>query len=94
MLKRFDIDSYKEFICKYIVDEGIKKERSRKLIEVSNELEKEYNQSFIGKEKELLVEEYVEGYSIGHTSNFLRLKIDKELKINENYNIIISEDMF
>lgn len=76
------------------VDEGIKKERSRKLIEVSNELEKEYNQSFIGKEKELLVEEYVEGYSIGHTSNFLRLKIDKELKINENYNIIISEDMF
>ena len=76
------------------VDEDTKKERSRKLIQVSNELEKEYNQSFIGKEKKLLVEEYVDGYSIGHTSNFLKLKIDKELKINENYNIIISGDMF
>ena len=76
------------------VDEGIKKQRSRKLIEVSNELEKEYNNSFIGKEKEVLIEEIINGKSIGHTSNFLKLKIDKELEINKEYNVIISNDMF
>jgi len=33
----------------YQVDECVKKERSRKLIEVSNKLEKEYNKQFVGK---------------------------------------------
>ena len=76
------------------VDERIKKERSRKLIDVSNELEKKYNKSFIGKEMKVLVEENINGYSVGHTSNFLKLKIQDILKINENYNVIVKEEMF
>ena len=65
------------------IDGHEKKERSRKLIEVSEELEKEYMNKFIGREVEVLVEEFKDGYSYGHTGNFLYCKINKELPHNE-----------
>ena len=59
-----------------------KKQRARKLLEVSKELELEYANKYLNKEVEVLIEEIKEEYSIGHTGNYLHVKIRKELKQN------------
>ena len=53
------------------IDGNIKEERSRKLIELSNKNEKEYNERNIGKTVEVLWEEEKEGYCKGHTKNYI-----------------------
>lgn len=73
------------------VDEHEKKERSRRLIEVSKELEIDYMKKFIGKEVEVLIEEYKDGYSYGHTGNYLYVKIKGELPHNEMINVTIKD---
>ena len=70
-----------------------KKIRSHKLIEISNELEKEYAKKFIGKKLDVLIEENYGEKSIGHTSNYLRLEITKILEINQIYEILVTEDI-
>ena len=73
------------------LDGGVKKERARKLIEVSKELEINYMNKFINKEVEVLIEEYKDGYSYGHTSNFLYVKIKGEYPHNEMTFVKIKE---
>lgn len=65
------------------LDGSIKKDRARRLIEVSHELETNYMQKFINLEVDVLIEEYKDGYSYGHTGNFLYVKIKGELPHNE-----------
>lgn len=73
------------------LDNSIKKERSRRLIEVSNELENNYNSLFIGKELNVLIEEYKDNMSIGHTSNYIKVCISKKLETNKDYKVIVNE---
>ena len=56
------------------IDDITKKERVKKLISISENLEKEYFNKFINKEVEFLPEIYKEGYIIGHTGNYLLIK--------------------
>ena len=56
------------------IDDVTKKERVKKLINISESLEKEYFNKFVGKEIEFLPEIYKEGYIIGHTGNYLLIK--------------------
>ena len=96
-LKR--IKFYKMHIFKYSQRKGtraaimpnqvpgnIKEERSRKLIELSDENEKEYNEKYIGKEVEVLFEdahmEEAKRYMKGHTTNYrvVRLETDENLE--------------
>ena len=72
------------------LDNKTKKDRARKLIELSNELEEEYNQKFVGRNMDVLVEEYKDGCSIGHTSNYLKVVIETEVPTNEFYNVKIT----
>lgn len=65
------------------LDGSVKKDRARRLIEVSHELETNYMKRFINKDVEVLIEEYKDGYSYGHTGNFLYVKIKGELPHNE-----------
>ncbi len=62
------------------IDPRIKKQRVAALLELSNCLWNEYEKSFAGKEVEVLVEEYDEDnkMNIGHTSNYLEVKIKDE----------------
>ena len=53
------------------IDGNKKEERSRKLIELSNQNEKAYNQNYIGKEVEILFEEEKNGIWQGHTKNYI-----------------------
>lgn len=62
------------------VDSKIKEERSRKLIELSNENEKKFLEKYIGKEVEVLFEQKDNGYIKGHTSNYILVKT-KEAEI-------------
>ncbi|MBQ9019485.1 MAG: tRNA (N(6)-L-threonylcarbamoyladenosine(37)-C(2))-methylthiotransferase MtaB [Bacilli bacterium] len=73
------------------IDEHEKKERSRRLIEISHELEINYMNKFIGKDVEVLIEEYKDGYSYGHTGNFLYVKIKGEKAHNEIVNVVIKD---
>lgn len=83
------------------VSGNIKEERSKRLIELSNKNEIEYNNKYIGKEVEVLFEEKKDGIYKGHTQNYIMIycetnenlenKIEKVLckKLKEEY--IISE---
>ena len=64
------------------VSESVKKERVKQLVEVSNELEQEYMKQFLNDVVEVLIETYKDGYSYGHTGNYLKVKINKELDNN------------
>lgn len=54
---------------------SIKKERVNKLIGLSNELAQEYDSLFKGKELDFLFETEEDGYFVGHSSNFLEVKV-------------------
>ncbi len=57
------------------VDERVKKERAKRLGDLSKELEDTYLKSFMGKKVEVLIETNQEGYSYGHTSNYMKVKV-------------------
>jgi len=73
------------------VENNIKKERAKQLTQLSNELELIYMDSFIGKELEVLTEEYNGEYTVGHTSNYLKVYIQGDYKLNMNYKCKITK---
>lgn len=56
------------------VPENIKKERVKKLIALSKELEEEYMNKFVGSILEFIPETEKDGYLYGHTGNYLYVK--------------------
>ncbi len=64
------------------VDQETKKIRARKVLELSKKLEIDYFNKFIGCEEEVLIETSKDGYSYGHTGNYLNVKINEELEHN------------
>ena len=77
------------------IPENIKKERVKRLIDLSNKLEKEYLDLFLNKEVEVLIEEEYPDYSLGHTGNYLKVKVLRPFKSNEliKVKIIKREDL-
>lgn len=63
--------------------ESIKKERVKRLINLGNQLEREYLDSFIGKQVLVLVETNDEVSSIGHTGNYLKVCINSKVESNQ-----------
>lgn len=57
------------------IDEKTKKERVKFLMSLSKELELSYMKKFINKELEFIPEIKKDGYLIGHTGNYLQIKI-------------------
>ena len=49
-----------------------------------NELNLLYNINYINKEVEVLVEEKIENYYVGHTTNFIKVKILSDVSLNKN----------
>ncbi|MBR3524169.1 MAG: tRNA (N(6)-L-threonylcarbamoyladenosine(37)-C(2))-methylthiotransferase MtaB [Bacilli bacterium] len=56
------------------IDQVTKKNRVRKLIDISTNLEIEYAKKFIGKKVTYIPETYKDGYLYGHTGNYLYIK--------------------
>ena len=72
------------------VPSELQEERSKKIIELSKEIQDEYNKSYIGKTVEVLMEEKTEGYYRGHTDNYLyvSVKSDEDLE-NKMIDVVI-----
>ena len=70
---------------------AIKKERARRLLTLSKELECAYYDTFIGKEVEVLVEEVKNGKSYGHTDTYLHVEIEGELPHNTFVTVVVQE---
>lgn len=66
------------------IKEEIKKERVKKIMELSNELEKNYMERFIGKELEFIPEIKKDNYLIGHTGNYIMVKLESNEELNHN----------
>lgn len=86
-----EINFYKMHVFKYSRREGtkaaemseqilpqIQEERSKKIIDLSNNNENRYNKSLIGKEFKVLFEEKDGKYIKGHTGNYIVVKVEKE----------------
>ena len=58
----------------------IQEERSKKIIELSNEMQNRYNNNYIGKKVQVLFEEKEGEYYKGHTTNYMMIQV----KSNEN----------
>ena len=109
-----DIAFYKMHIFKYSkrdgtvaakmpnqIDGNIAEERSKKLIELSEKNMESYNEKYFGKEVEVLFEEKQGEYWVGHTRNYIIVKIKsndllengvKNVKIIEiNKDILLGE---
>ena len=73
----------------------VKKERSKRLIVLSDQLYEKYANRFIGQEISVLVEKYDENLQayVGHTSNYLEVKIPKESKVGQFETIILTKDL-
>ena len=71
------------------VDENMKKERVKKLMDLSEVMEKEYYNKFVGKELDILVEECDNNVSIGHTSNYLMITLNETLEVGQIYKRIL-----
>ena len=95
-----EINFYKMHIFKYSKRDGtkaaimpnqispnIQEERSRRLIDLSNEKQKKYNEAYIGKTVQVLFEEESKGYIKGHTQNYLVVNINGN--IEEFHNKVI-----
>lgn len=65
------------------LDGKTKKDRVHKLLAVSKELEIKYMSKFIGCNVEFLPEVKKDGYTIGHTGNFLLIKSKLDATLND-----------
>jgi len=77
------------------INEDVKKRRVKTLLELSKKLENEYASKFIGKEVSFIPEVYKDGYLIGHTGNYLLVKMkgDKKL-LNKDVNVKLIEENY
>lgn len=74
------------------IDGKIKEERSKKLIDLSDKNQQEYNKSMIGKTVKVLFEERDGDYFKGHTDNYIIVKVKtKEDLENSIFNIRIED---
>lgn len=69
----------------------VKKERVRRLLALSKELETEYMKKFIGKTLPVLMEVNRTDYSLGHTSNYLLVKVPGEYQSEDLVDVIITD---
>ncbi len=69
------------------IDEHVKRVRVKKLMELSEKLEKEYESKFIGKNLDILVEEVNGNVSIGHSSNYIKIEVKEKLDKGKIYKV-------
>lgn len=76
------------------IDEEIKKRRARELLNLSHELETEYYNKFIGQKLEVLTETTKDGYTYGHTDNYITVKIPKCIPNNKLVTVLLKEENY
>lgn len=74
------------------IDGNVKKRRVKEIIELSSELERMFYEKFYNRQLDVLFEEEKDGYFIGHTANFIKVKVKGNYKINEIFSVLLSSD--
>lgn len=69
----------------------VKKDRVRRLLALSKELETKYMKKFIGKTLPVLMEVNRTDYSLGHTSNYLLVKVPGEYQSEDLVDVTITD---
>ena len=70
---------------------NIRKERARQLIKIDEDLQRKFNERFVGQVVDVLIEEVFDNKAIGHTENFLKVVVKEKLEKNKIYKILIDE---
>ncbi len=73
------------------VPSEVKKDRAKRLLNLSRQLEEEYMMKFIGKKLPFLIETTKNSYSYGHSENYLYAKIKKEIPSNTLVDLTIEK---
>ena len=75
------------------IDGNIKKQRTDVLLDLSNKLGYNFNSRYLYKKIDVLIEEKVNNSYFGHTSNFIKVQIktDKKLERNQIYEAYITK---
>lgn len=69
-----------------------KEERSKTLLKLSDEIEEQYLDSYVGKEVKVLFEESDGEYYKGHTANYLMVKVKTEKDVSNTIeNVLVKE---
>ena len=76
------------------VDGNIKKQRVKELLEVSRLGEVNYMKKFIDRELDVLIEVSKDGYSIGHTTNYLSVKVNGIFNSGDIIRVKIKEVLY
>lgn len=76
------------------IDPATKEQRVKELLAVSRSLRNEYEKKFYGKEVEVLFEDYdeTEGYSYGHTGNYLLVKQKSSASMHDIFAKIVYDE--
>lgn len=75
---------------KNIVDDKTKKMRTKKILELSGLLEKQYLEKNINRKENIIIEEKKDNFYIGHTSNYIKVYIEEECILNNVYEITLT----
>lgn len=77
----------------YFVNDTVKKERVRKVLELSKQLESNYYREFLGREVSVIIETVKDSISKGHTSNYILVNVNADLESGKEYLVkIVSVD--
>ena len=84
----------KAFYMKEQISPEVKDRRKKILLDLSKELWEEYVSRFINKEVSVFVERYIDGYNIGHTTNYIEVKYkDNVNKVGKIDTILLQKSM-
>ena len=64
------------------VDPATKKDRMNRLTQLANKLSYEYNERFVGKTLEMLIEEVEDNYYVGYSGNYIKCYLGLDANIN------------
>ena len=72
------------------VPDNIKTERMKVIGAIEKDLEENYRSALIGKTREVLIEKSGREFSVGHTVDYVKVKVKKPIEINSMVNVIIT----
>lgn len=74
------------------VDPRIKKSRVNEVIELEKNITKEFKESFIGKNVDVLIERNIEGYSYGYSKQYFYCKIKGIFNVGDIINVKVEKE--
>ena len=74
------------------ISSQLQEERSKKIIELSNEMQNSYNSSYVGKKVKVLFEEKEGEEYKGHTSNYMLIRVKAEENLENEIKVVQIEN--